>query len=127
MIDSCTNPVARICARMMLDLHNINSNADITIWDAMSPIPALTSKLNLCVDIQHVSNNKVQGWHNIPWIDQDCYVVIECEDRNYSHPHILFYDFMWNRSKAYYSQRNWDYRPWYLYKPDNFLLWCVMR
>ena len=88
----------------------------------MSPLPALNSKLNLCVDIQHVSNHKIKNWHSIPWINDNCCIVVECEDASLQHPNILFYDFMWNRSKAYYTQRQWNYQPWYLYRPDNFLL-----
>ena len=121
MIDLCHSPVARLCARMMLDMHKI-SDADITLWDASTEPPPLNSKLNLCVDIQHAVNDKIKGWHQVPWVKEHGYAVVECEDPTLDHPHILFYDFMWNRSKAYYTQKSWNYRPWYLYNTDNFLL-----
>lgn len=123
MKNLCANPVARLCATMMMDLHNIDSSADITLWDASSTqFVSSDTKLNLCVDIQHANSDKIRGWHRSPWLDQDCYVVVECEDPSIDHPRILFYDFMWNRSKAYYTQKSWNYRPWYLYHRDNFLL-----
>ena len=126
MIDLCRSPVAKLCARMMLDLHDI-TDADITVWDASINPPDLKSKINLCVDIQHASNDKIAGWHRVPWIKDHGYAVVECEDPSLEHPHILFYDFMWNRSKAYYTQRHWNYRPWYLYNTDNFLLQDTSR
>jgi len=122
MKNLCKNPVARLCAQMMLDLHNITDDSDITIWDASVDIPPLDSKLNLCVDLQHANNDKIRGWHQVPWINEDCRVIVECEDPTREHEHLLFYDFMWNRSKAYYTQRSWNYRPWYLYNTNNFLL-----
>lgn len=128
MNNLCKNPVARLCANMMLDLHDISHNADITLWDASSDkFVSADTKLNLCVDIQHATSNKIQGWHSSSWLDQDCYVVVECEDLGLNHPHLLFYDFMWNRSKAYYTQRPWNYRPWYLYHTDNFLLQTISQ
>jgi hypothetical protein len=122
MIFLCQNPVARLCAMMMLDLHNINEAADITVWDASTEPPKTDSTLNLCVDIQHAANNKIQGWNRVPWLKEHGYAVVECEDFSIDNPHILFYDFMWNRSKAYYTQRSWNYRPWYYHYCDDFLL-----
>lgn len=120
MINACTNPVANLCARMMLDLHDISPDADIAVWDAMSPRPQSNSKLNLCVDIQHVSNDKIAGWHRVT--DNNSYVIVECKDLTRTRDNILFYDFMWNRSKAYYTQRRWNYRPWHWHDADDFLL-----
>lgn len=107
---------------MMLDMHDVAETVDITIWDAMSAVPDQLSKVNLCVDLQHVGNNKIAGWHRVPWLCQHSHVIVECEDPTLHHPNIVFYDFLWNRSKAYYTQRQWNYRPWYLYELDNFLL-----
>ena len=120
MINLCRNPVARICAQMLLDFDSIHADQDIVISDASDP--QFQGQLNLCVDVQHVTNNKIAGWHKVPWIDRNIKIIVECEDPNRHHSNILFYDFLWNRSKAYYTQRAWDYRPWYLYYNDNFLL-----
>lgn len=118
----CQNPVARLCARMMLDLHEISDSADLTVWDASIDPPSTDASLTLCVDIQHAANHKIRGWNSVPWVKQHGYAVVECEDFTVDNSHIVFYDFMWNRSKAYYTQRSWNYRPWYHNHSDDYLL-----
>jgi hypothetical protein len=132
----CQNPIANMCARMALDLHDVDVEwvsdkpADLLIWDANTnyeEAKSFPATLKLCMDLQHASANKHRGWSNVGWLHesfQKNYAVIECEDPGYSNKKIVFYDFLWNRSKAYYTQRSWKQvdRPWYMISQDDFLL-----
>lgn len=139
--NSCRSPVADVCARMALDLHNLdiqwidNGPADLLIWDANAnydEVAAYPAELKLCMDLQHASADKHRGWSNVGWLHrpfQNNYAVIECEDPGYQNNKILFYDFLWNRSKAYYTQRPWTQvdRPWYMVNTDDFLLQSISQ
>jgi hypothetical protein len=133
----CQNQSAEMCARMALDLHDLkiewvnDGPADLLIWDAYTnyeQVKEYPADLKLCMDLQHASADKHRGWSNVGWLAhepfQNNYAVIECEDPGYQNNKILFYDFLWNRSKAYYTQRHWTQveRPWYMINQDDFLL-----
>lgn len=130
------NPMANVCAMMALDLQDIviewvdSGPADLLIWDANNnyqDAKQYPADLKLCMDLQHASANKHRGWSNVGWLQepfQKNYAVIECEDPGYHNKKIVFCDFLWNRSKAYYTQRKWNLvtQPWYLVDTDDFQL-----
>lgn len=132
----CRNPVAEICAKMALDIQELDiewvdhDTADLAIWDANADyqeVKSYPAELKLCMDLQHASADKHRGWSNVGWLHepfQKNYAVIECEDPGYVNKKIIFYDFLWNRSKAYYTQRPWQQvgKPWYMISEDDFLL-----
>lgn len=115
----CQNSVADICAKMALDLHSITvewteqDHADVLICDAFTNyelIKEYPADLKLCFDLQHAAPDKHRGWSNVGWLSYEhdnIFAVIECEDPGFDNNKILFYDFLWNRSKAYYTNRPW--------------------
>ena len=83
----------------------LDDNADVVLFDSAQEVPS-NSKIKICVDLAHASENKVRGWSNVGWInDQDVYVLQECYDPESQFPEIISYDFIWNRSKAYYTNK----------------------
>ena len=123
----CQNTNAYSCALMMLDLHQVSvewvdsDSADILIFDHLTDINLVKqypASVKLCVDLQHASANKHRCWADVEWIksaESNEFIVIECEDPGFVHSRILFHDFLWNRSKAYYTNYNWNLanNPWY--------------
>lgn len=86
-----------------------------------------SAKLKLCLDIAHASENKIKGCLNTDWINQpfcNDYILVECEDPGAQHPKIISSKFIFNRSKAYYDQRQFTngIQPWYLIDSADFLL-----
>jgi len=116
--DLCRDPTAGPFDIVLWHWSN-NRYCDIVKYDA---------KIKLVIDVFHGSEDKVKG-HISTMSDlsqpfEHDYVVIECLDPTISHPKLLFSDFLFNRTKAYYSQR--AFRPgiekWYHTSSLDFVL-----
>ena len=131
----CQHHTANICAQMALELHNVDIEwvdsgpVDLLLLDAFfnyDDVKDISASLKLCFDLQHVSDNKHRCWSNVGWTiykDSDIHAIIECEDPGFNSSQILFYDFLWNRSKAYYTNRTWNIQnPWYYAGETSYLL-----
>ena len=102
----------------------VDDNADVVLFDSNQNVPN-DGKIKICVDLAHANENKIQGWSNIGWInDPGVFVLQECCDPEFQHPRIISYDFIWNRSKAYYTNEKFVHcaRPWYYNSPENYRL-----
>ena len=121
-----------MCARMFLDFNGdsvefVNDDADIVLFDSTQDVPD-NSKIKICVDLAHANENKIQGWNKIGWInDPNVRVLQECYDPEFQHPGIISYGFIWNRSKAYYTNKKFTHcsGPWhakYYNSPENYWL-----
>jgi hypothetical protein len=135
--DCCKNYNAVRCSKMFLDLHETDVEfvdsqpADLVIFDHKTPNDLWRSypgKFKLCLDVQHASADKHRFWARVPWIAAAAsneFAIIECEDPGFAHNRILFYDFLWNRSKAYYTGYQWSNARddlWYYHTADSFRL-----
>jgi hypothetical protein len=90
---------------------------DLVLWSSqVSPhtVAAIPGKFKLCVDICHASENKIQGWSNVDWLNWlDSYVLVECES-DQPHPKIISSNWMFNRTKAFYQHHEFVSQPvWY--------------
>ena len=132
--NSISHTQSNVCARMFLDFNGdavefVDDNADVVLFDSAQKAPS-NSKIKICVDLAHASENKVRGWSNVGWVSRfisDVYVLQECYDPSFQHPSIISYDFIWNRSKAYYTNKKFEYcsgafAPWYYNSPTSYLL-----
>jgi hypothetical protein len=104
----------------------VDHNADIVLFDSTQDVPN-NPKIKICVDLAHASENKIQGWSKVNWINdsrQDVYVLQECYDLEFQPPSIISYDFIWNRSKAYYTNKKFIHcaKPWYYNSLENYRL-----
>lgn len=83
----------------------------------------------VCVDIQHAGNNKLDGYWQI---QQECewsgrqFAVVECEHCDQQPAQTVFWDFMWNRSKAYYNNFEFRTTRWYHHTVNDFGLWPLL-
>ena len=127
--NSISHTQSNVCARMFLDFNGdavefLDDNADVVLFDSAQEVPS-NSKIKICVDLAHASENKVRGWSNVGWInDQGVYVLQECYDPESQFPKIISYDFLWNRSKSYYTNKKFRHCscPWYYNSPENYLI-----
>lgn len=133
----CQNPTAYICALMMLDINGFASidwtdtePADLLIFDHVTDINQVKNypaDIKLCVDLQHASANKHRCWAEVEFIkhaETNEFIVIECQDPGFEHSRILFNNFLWNRSKAYYTNYQWTLpkQLWYYHGAESFEL-----
>lgn len=107
-------------------LEPAEQDLDLVLWSSqVSPetVAAIPSKLKLCVDICHASENKIQGWNNVDWLDwMDSYVLVEC-DSDQQHAKIISSNWMFNRSKAFYQHYQFASQPvWYYTEPLDYRL-----
>jgi hypothetical protein len=80
-------------------------------------IKSYNYKRSFFFDIKHNHEDQINHW--ISNIDGSCHdiVITNATDINLSDPRIVFYDFLFNRTKAYYSDFNWNNETnlWYYY------------
>jgi hypothetical protein len=127
--NSISHTQSNVCARMFLDFNGdavefVDDNADVVLFDSAQEVPS-NSKIKICVDFAHASEDKVRGWSNVGWINHPgMYVLQECYDQEFQYPGIISYDFIWNRSKAYYTNKKFTHcsYPWYYDSPENYLI-----
>lgn len=136
------NPNAYACALMLLDITGFKNidwaesePANLLMFDYLTPIEQVRNypaELKLCIDLQHASADKHKNWAETECIknaESNLFAVIECQDTGLNHSRILFNDFLWNRSKAYYTNYNWTLpeRLWYYHCPESFELQPVSQ
>lgn len=94
----------------------------INDWQKIRDYPAA---ITVCLDLAHAGTDKVAGWKNYEHQGRH-YTIVECRDNTINNPAIISIDFMFNRSKAYYtdSQRRTD-KSWYIKSIDDFSLWPI--
>ena len=132
----CQNPNAIACALMSLDISGANVTwvdsgpTDLLIFDHKTDINKVrqySASLKLCYDFHHASADKHRCWADVLWVNSNEpneFLVIECEDPGFNHSKIFFNNFLWNRSKAYYTNREWRIPDelWYYHGPKAFEL-----
>ena len=125
---------------MWFDLNGDNieyatDRSEIAVWHWSMPteqIRDLPAPVRIQLDVFHATENKISGTNNTEWIkhaEPGEFVIVECHDPNISNPHIVFSDFLFNRTKAYYSQFKFrdPGRRWYYQHDDDFVLPAITR
>lgn len=107
-------------------LEPADTDLDLLLWSSQidpHTIAGIDSRLKLCVDICHASENKLQGWSQVSWLDKiHSYVLVECADPD-QHSKIISSDWIWNRSKAFYQHYKFLSDPvWYYTEPSDYVL-----
>lgn len=105
--------------------------ADFVIWNGdtdMEEVERYPASVSLHFDLSHASEDKATGWSNVPWINRpfnNDFAVIEVVDYSFLHRQkLLSSDFLFNRTKAYYTQYQFspNVRRWYMIDETDFLL-----
>lgn len=125
--DLVTHPASQQTARLFFKINGnytkfVDNDADLLIYDHKTDrreLDLYPHQFSLCIDLAHANNNKYAGWNQIDWLGENRYALVECTDRFVSNPNIISLDFMFNRSKAYYTD---SMSGWYHRHPDDFLL-----
>ena len=84
--------------------------------------------VHIYIDLKHTTDDKINGWCQHNWVKfnelPNWYILTECSDPTINDPHILSNLFIFNRSKAYYSNRKFknDSHRWYYRDPGDFEL-----
>ena len=107
-------------------LSDSDHNLDLLLFDYRSNFEAVRAhdaRLKLCVDLAHASENKIQGWNQVSWLeDLDSWALVEAAAVDQS-PRVVTTPYMLNRSLAYY--RNHVFKkspPWYWTNNQDFEL-----
>jgi len=122
-------------AHMWLDLNETEYEfvdagpIDIVLWafpNDYHDIIKIDATIYVNIDLSHATDDKITGWNSRKWTHQNPrgYVIIECRDPTINNPALLSNLFIFNRSKAYYLNRefkNNSYR-WYHMGPLDFEL-----
>ena len=107
-------------ARMFFDLNdqlyqwakNEDQDVDIVLPAFAQYIPKCNFKIKLFLNISHNWNNQQKTVYStlskISKITENSYIVSNAYDPNITDSKILFNDFLFNRTKAYYSQYPFD-------------------
>lgn len=74
----------------------------------------------LSLAVFHTHENQISGIEQIA--SPDCPVVTTVWKPEYTNPNILFNDFLWNRTKAYYTKHQFseNTKLWYYAGPENY-------
>ena len=124
-----------LTANMWLDLNETeyefveDGPVDIVLWThpvRYEDIIGIDATIYIHLDLHHATNNKIVGWNNLGWTHHSPqnYVILECTDPTINNPRILSNLFIFNRSKAYYSNRKFknDSHRWYYRDSGDFEL-----
>jgi len=127
-----------LTANMWLDLNETeyefvdNGPVDIVLWThpvRYEDIIGIDARIYIHLDLSHATDDKIIGWNNLGWTHHSPrnYVILECADPTVNNPRILSNLFIFNRSKAYYSNRKFknDSHRWYYMDPRDFELQSI--
>lgn len=122
-------------ANMWLDLNETeyelvdDGPIDIVLW--ASPVDYyevinINAAVYIHIDLSHATDDKISGWNSIEWTHQNPnhYVIVECKDPTISNAALLSNLFIFNRTKAYYLNREFknNSHRWYYMHPLDFEL-----
>lgn len=123
-----------ITANMWLDLNETeyefvdDGPADILLWChpvTYNDISNIDATIYIYVYLSHADHNKIK-WHNFVCTQENSqhYKLLECTDPTINNPQLLSNLFIFNRSKAYYSNRKFknDACRWYYIDSKDFEL-----
>ena len=76
-------------------------------------------KINLQLEIFHNDSNQIEGYVN----QTEALIITNAFDKRFQKKHILYNDFLFNRTKAYYT--GYPFKPdtilWYNYSPNSYI------
>lgn len=131
-----THPVSQRVANLFWAVNGDNVEfvqhgpVDIALFDARYSSQELRhycqypATISVCLDLAHAGRDKMLGWSGYQ-CDRRNYVVLECTDSQIQNSSHLCIDWIFNRTKAFYTRDLATANMWYWTSPLSFDLWPI--